>query len=253
MLKNNRPEPPKFDSVQEARRHLKERLVAGLRIFAMYGFEEGAPGHITARDPEYSDRYWVNPFGKSFSQIKVSDLICVDHSGNVLEGDGILNLAAFAIHSEIHKARPDVISAAHAHTIYGKTWCSLGRALDPLTLDACALYEAHVVFNSYEGEVLDIKEGEEMAKALGNKKAALLQHHGILTVGESVDSAVWWFITVERACQSQFMAESIGKPNLVPAHIAERTRNQIGTEQAGWFNFQPLYERIVNEQPDLLG
>lgn len=252
MLKNNRPEPPVFNSVEEARRHLKERLVGGLRIFGMYGFDEGAPGHITARDPEYPDRFWVNPFGKSFRQIKVSDLICVDHDGNIVEGEGILNQAAFAIHAAVHKARPDVISAAHAHSIFGKTWCTLGRPLDPLTLDACALYDDHVVFNSFEGEVLDLSEGEAIAQGLGNKKAALLQHHGILTVGQTVDSAVWWFITVERACQSQFLAESIGKPNIVPPNVAERTRNQIGTEQAGWFNFQPMYENIIKEYPELL-
>jgi ribulose-5-phosphate 4-epimerase/fuculose-1-phosphate aldolase len=68
----------------------------------------------------------------------VSDLIKVDDEGKILEGEGLLNQAAFAIHSRIHKARPDVVAAAHAHSLYGKAWSSLGRLLDPLTQDACA-------------------------------------------------------------------------------------------------------------------
>src|SRR4051812_4101148 len=78
--------PPTFVSPTEERQHRKERLAAGFRIFSTFGFCEGAAGHITARDPEYTDTFWVNPFGMHFGQIRVSDLIRVDAEGNVIEG-----------------------------------------------------------------------------------------------------------------------------------------------------------------------
>ncbi len=97
-------------------------------------------GHITARDPEWTDHFWVNPFGKHFSRIRVSDLLLVNAQGEIVVGDGPVNQAAFAIHAAIHEARPDVIAAAHTHSLYGKAWSTLGRTLDPLTQDSCAFY-----------------------------------------------------------------------------------------------------------------
>src|SRR6266581_1063182 len=137
------PSIPKFATVEEERRHRKERLAAAFRLFSKFGFDEGVAGHITARDPERADCSWVDPFGMHFSQIRASDLILVNHAGEVVEGDWPVNRAAFAIHSRVHAARPDVVAAAHAHSLYGKTWSSLGRLLDPITQDVCAFYQDH--------------------------------------------------------------------------------------------------------------
>jgi ribulose-5-phosphate 4-epimerase/fuculose-1-phosphate aldolase len=229
----------------------KQRLAASLRIFGKFGFDEGVAGHITVRDPEQLDHFWVNPMGRSFKQMRVSDLLKVDHEGNVVEGAGLLNGAAFTIHSRIHMHNPEVTAAAHAHSVYGKAWSSLGRKLDPLTQDACAFYDDHVVFEDYTGVVLDLKEGDRIATALGENKAAILQNHGLLTVGQTVDEACWWFVAMERSCQAQLMAEAAGTPRPIPHEMALQTGGQVGSTLAGWFSFQPLYDVIAAEQPDL--
>jgi len=243
---------PKYDTVEEERQHRKQRLAASFRLFGKFGFEEGVAGHITARDPEQLDHFWVNPFGMSFSHISVSDLVLVNSRGEVVEGEGGVNTAAFAIHSALHEARPDIIAAAHSHSLYGKAWSSLGRLLDPLTQDACAFYEDHAVFDDYTGVVLDVEEGKRIAHALADAKAVILRNHGLLTVGQTVDEAVWWFITMERTCQVQLMAQAAGTPELIDEEQATITAKQVGHPLAGWLSFQPLYDRIVKEQPDLL-
>ncbi len=253
MAKMLFPSMPEFQSVEEERLHRKQRLAAGFRLFAKMGFDEGVAGHITARDPELSDHFWVNPFGMDFSQIKVSDLILVNHEGKVVEGSWPVNAAAFAIHSQVHQARPDVVAAAHAHSIYGKAFSTLGKKLDPITQDVCAFYDDHEVFDDYTGVVLDTEEGKRIAHALGGGKAAILRNHGLLTVGQSVDEAVFWFITMDRSAQTQLLAEAAGKPVLIDPDMAKLTSTQVGSHLAGWFSFQPLYARIVAEQPDLLG
>ena len=246
------PRPPVFSTPAEERRHRKERLAGAFRLFSKCGFDEGVAGHITARDPERPDHFWVNPFGMHFSQIRASDLLLVNDHGEVVEGERPVNLAAFAIHSRIHKARPDVIAAAHAHSLNGKAWSSLGRLLDPLTQDACAFYEDHVVFDGYSGVVYDTEEGDRIAHTLGDKKAAILCNHGLLTVGKTVDEAAWWFITMDRSCQAQMLAEAAGEPRPIPHETAKKTHAEVGMPAAGWFQFQPLWDRIVREQPDLL-
>ncbi|MFN2626599.1 MAG: class II aldolase/adducin family protein, partial [Mycobacteriales bacterium] len=87
---------------------------------------------------------------------------------------------------------------------------------------------------------------------LGGNKAVILRNHGLLTVGQSVDSAVWWFITMERSCQAQLLAMAAGPRVFIDPEQAALTRGQVGSEYAGWLSFQPLYDRIVREQPDLL-
>ena len=245
------PTPPSFSSFEEERSHRKQRLAAAFRMFSKAGFDEGVAGHITARDPERTDHFWVNPFGMHFSQIRVSDLILVNDRGDVVEGGRPVNAAAFAIHSQVHRARPDVIAAAHAHSLYGKSWSSLGRLLDPITQDACAFYGDHALFDDYTGVVLDLEEGKRISAALGQRKAVILRNHGLLTVGQSVDEAAWWFLTMERSCQAQLLAEAAGTPVLIDDAAAELTASQVGSRAAGWFSFQPIWDRITREQPDL--
>jgi ribulose-5-phosphate 4-epimerase/fuculose-1-phosphate aldolase len=244
---------PSFDDVDDERRYRKQHLAAAFRLFGHFGFDEGAAGHITARDPELRDHFWVNPFGMNFKQIRVRDLLLVNDEGEVVEGNWPLNRAAFAIHSQVHAARPDVVAAAHAHSLYGKAWSSLRRPLDPLTQDACAFHGDHSVFDDYTGVVLDLEEGKRIAHALGGNKAVILSNHGLLTVGQtSVDEAAWWFITMERTCQAQLLAEAAGTPVLIDAAQAEKTARQVGQPMAGWRQFQPLFDWIVSVQPDFL-
>jgi ribulose-5-phosphate 4-epimerase/fuculose-1-phosphate aldolase len=252
MSKTDTPQPPTFERVEDERLHRQQRLAAAFRLFARYGFDEGVAGHITVRDPEFPDHFWVNPFGMYFGHIRVSDLLLVNHKGEVVEGDKPVNAAAFAIHSQVHQARPDVIAAAHAHSTYGKTWSTLGRFLDPLTQDACSFYEDHALFDDYTGVVLESQEGKRIAFTLGDRKAIILRNHGLLTVGHSVDETAWWFITMDRSCQVQLMAEAAGKPVLIDPDTASLTYSQVGTHYMGWFSFQSLYDMIVRQEPDLL-
>jgi ribulose-5-phosphate 4-epimerase/fuculose-1-phosphate aldolase len=245
------PGPPVFETLAEERRHRKERLAGAFRLFSRFGFSEGVAGHITARDPEYPDYFWVNPFGVHFGHIRVSDLILVNDAGEVIEGDYPVNTSAFAIHSRVHGARPDAVAAAHAHSLYGKTWSSLGRLLDPITQDACAFYEDHGLFNDYTGVVYDAPEGDRIAAALGTGKAVILRNHGLLTVGTTVDEAAWLFITMERSCHAQLMAEAVGKPIPIEHEHALTAREQVGNHLTGWFQFQPLWQKISREEPDL--
>ena len=121
---------PEIEDMEAERQRRKERLACGLRTMGRLHLAEGVAGHVTVRDPEFTDRFWVNPFGHNFKLMTVSDLICVDHNGDVVVGDRPVNAAAFAIHSELHKARPDVMAAAHSHSMYGRTFSTPRQATE---------------------------------------------------------------------------------------------------------------------------
>jgi ribulose-5-phosphate 4-epimerase/fuculose-1-phosphate aldolase len=242
--------PSPRDAAAE-RLHRKQRLAATFRLFARAGFDQGLAGHVTARDPEFPHSFWVNPLGRHFGQIRVSDLIRVDETGAVVEGDQPVNRAAFAIHAAIHAARPDVVAAAHTHSTYGKAWSSLGRKLDPLTQDSCKFYDDHALFDDFTGVVLDASEGQRIAAALGPHKAVILQNHGFLTVGGSVEEAAWWYLSMDNAAQAQLLAEAAGTPRPIPRDVAAHTARQVARPNSGILSFQPLWDLITAREPDL--
>ena len=79
-----------------------------------------------------------------------------------------------------------------------------------------------------------------------------MKNHGLITVGQSVDAAIWWFVLLDRCCQSQLLAESAGDPIEVPDELAQPGFEEQGNELAGWFQFQPWWEELMNEEPDFL-
>jgi ribulose-5-phosphate 4-epimerase/fuculose-1-phosphate aldolase len=244
------PEPPTFASPTEELKYRKQRAAAGYRMLARFGLDEGIAGHITIRDTHRLDHLWTAPFGAYFGRVRASDLILVGPDGTVAEGEGLLNRAAFAIHSRIHEARPDVVAAVHAHGLHGKTFSMADRLLAPLTQDACAFYGDHGRFDDYTGVVFDPSEGDRIAAALGAGKAVILANHGHLTVGTTTSAALWWFVTMERSMQAELLAA--GDVNPLPDDVAKATADTVGREDVGTFAFEPIFQRLIHEQPDLL-
>jgi ribulose-5-phosphate 4-epimerase/fuculose-1-phosphate aldolase len=236
-----------------SRQHLRQRLAGSFRIFARLGFNEGVAGHITARDPEYCDRFWVNPLAVPFALLRASDMICVSHDGEIVAGTRPVNPAAFAIHSRVHMARPDVVSVVHAHSPYGKAWSAFRHLLEPLSQNACAFYEDHAVYDNYDGVVFDVEEGDRIGAALGDKKAVILSNHGNLTVGASIDEAVHWFVAMERTCREQLLVDASRRaPILMSPETARKTAASVGSAKAGRLSFRPMWDWIIHEEPDLL-
>lgn len=248
-------DPDVTGSATDLRAVRKHRLAAAYRIFARLGFDEGAAGHITVRDPVERDTFWVAPFGRYFGAVLPPDLLRVDADGELVEGGTAaggnrVNKAAFCIHSAIHAARPDVDGAAHAHGTYGRAFASLHTTLAPLSQDACAFYGSHALFPEFSGVVLDRAYGDRIAAALGTGRALVLANHGHLTAAASLEAAVWWFVAMERCFQVELSARAAGEPVPIPHETAQRTASSHSVTYAE-LCFDTLYQRILLEQPDL--
>ncbi|HEY6598858.1 MAG TPA: class II aldolase/adducin family protein [Pseudomonadales bacterium] len=244
--------PPTFESKATERTHRLQRLAAACRIFGRYGFGDGVLGHVTVRDPEHADRLWMNPYGVSMRQMTVSKLVQVDHRGDVVAGNGAINPVGVRLHSAVHRARPDVVAMCHAHSLYGSTWSSLGRVLDPVTQDACLFFERQALIVEPR-LTLDADSADQFAAAFGDKRVAIQSGHGLFTTGYSVDEAAWWFVLMDRCCQTQLLAEAAGTPNLWPADRARDLANRLGTPGWGWMSFQTLWDELIASEPDLVG
>jgi len=245
------PTPVAHSSHEAERRDRKLRLAAAFRIFARFGLAEGIAGHITVRDPEFNDRFWVNPYAQHFSSICPDDLICIDEEGTVHGGSGgPVNAAAVAIHCGIHATNHWVTAAAHTHSVYGRAFSARNRTLLPINQEACLFFEDQVAFQG-DVLVLDRNEGRRIASAMGDRRAAVLVNHGLLTVGTSVDATAYRFLAMERCCQIQLLAEAAGEFIVMSNEEATSVRRQIGSDYVAWLAFQGLFDQLLKESPDL--
>ncbi|MCJ1313884.1 hypothetical protein MMC25_007564 [Agyrium rufum] len=248
------PQQPKFEDKYEHREYLKGRLAAAFRIIGQKGFDEGVAGHVTIRDPVDLNTFWVNPFGVSFNYMRRSDLQHVDWDGKVLNAGSVrlVNRAAIMIHAAVYKHRPDVWSACHTHSIYGRAFSTLRRILPITTQDACAFHNDIALSFPFEGIVLAGDEGEHLAKAIGNRKALILQNHGMLTVSDTVEATIFWYISLEKCCQTVLLAEAAAAcsgtkiPEVGDGEAAE-TYKTVGRPMSGWFAAQPMFDAIARE------
>lgn len=156
------------------------------------------------------------------------------------------------IHHAVHTARPEVNCVAHSHSIYGRSFCTLGRNLDIITQDSCAFHNDIALYSSFRGIVLAADEGVAIAAALGQKKAALLQNHGLLTCGKSIESTVFWFMSLEKCCHVQLLADAAaggrgGETVKINEEDAAYTYKSVGSERAGWFSAKPVFDIMESE------
>lgn len=242
--------PPVFDTVEQERRHRLERLAATCRIFGRLGFSEGLLGHVTVRDPEHPDLLWANPLGVSFRRVRVSDIVQVDHDGNVVEGDLPVNPVGLLLHSAVHRARPEVVAVCHAHSTAGSAWSAFATAVEPITQDTCVFFEDQAVIREPRA-VLDRGGADEWAAALGASRVGIQVGHGLFTTGRSVDEAAWWFVAFDKACHVQLLARAAGEHERWPAEDARAIRGALGSPAFGWLSFQTLWDEVCESDPDL--
>jgi ribulose-5-phosphate 4-epimerase/fuculose-1-phosphate aldolase len=127
--------------------------------------------------------------GVHFGMLEASDMVHVNEEGQAIGGNKVaVNAAGFMIHSDIHKARPDINAACHAQSPAGKAWSTFGRPIDIINQYSCTFFGIQAVYKSFGGFVLEAEEGIRIAEVLGkNGRVAILQSHGLLTARGTAD------------------------------------------------------------------
>ncbi|KAK4890904.1 hypothetical protein LTR27_010477 [Elasticomyces elasticus] len=259
------PGIPQFPTFGQHRQWMLEKMALSFRVFARKGYTAGLAGHISVRDPEWPHTFWMNPLAKHFGLMKASDMILVDYAGKPIGGNtsSPANGAGFQIHSAIHQRRPDVMAAAHTHSPHGLAWSPFGRRLEMLTQDAAYVYgEAQGVYNvspdmsarkdacadcptqDFGGVVFTEEEGVKIGDALGPKgKALILQNHGLVTVGHTVDEACFLMTLMERCCQVQLLADAAAANGLSKTYVSDQaaryTFEHSSTPETLYWEAQP--------------
>jgi ribulose-5-phosphate 4-epimerase/fuculose-1-phosphate aldolase len=204
------------DRVSKEEWQVRVDLAAAYQLAHLFKWTDLIYTHFSARVPGSPD-FLINPYGLMFDEITASNLIKIDHKGNVLDdplGLGY-NEAGFVIHGCMHEARPEINCVIHTHTRAGVAVSAMKCGLLPISQHAM-MVQADVKYHDYEGIALYKEEQARMARDLGKtSKAMILRNHGLLTLGETVREAFSIMYYLDCACQIQIDAMSGGMENVL--------------------------------------
>ncbi len=229
----------------QERDHRKQQTALGYRLFAALRWGQAGDGHISARDPEQTDCFWLLRYGVPFNQATVNDLVLVGPDGSVVEGEGDINETAYFIHMPIHEARPEATCVAHTHTSFGTPWSAMVQPFQPLTQEAVSFVFNQSIFNGEEVNVADYDTGRRIATAVGASGLCFLRNHGMLTVGATVAETVGFFVMAERVAEVHIKAPE-GLP--ISDEVAKRLAPSLEDPTVGCHAFEFLCRTLVPDR-----
>lgn len=192
------------------------QVALGSRIISALG-EDLTLGHVSVRH-KCGNLISIKRKGISLAEVSTSDSIVV----NLDDPDGLsvpeMHLEAL-IHTEIYRARPEVGAVIHSHPIYSTALSATDADLEYLTHDSVLFHDGLGRYLNSADLIMTSNQGQRVAEALGNRRAVLLQNHGVVFVGEDIRWAILAAITLERSLKIQILAHQLG--SLKPLSVAE--------------------------------
>ncbi len=241
------------ESVSKAEWALRCDLAACYQMIAILGWDDLIFTHFSTRLPGTEKEFLINPFGVVFEEITASKLVRIDIKGKALHPTPyMVNPAGFVLHSAIHEAREDAHCIIHLHTPEGVAVASQKDGLLPISQAAVSFY-SDLAYHDYEGIVFDAEEKERLIPALGDKNCIILRNHGLLTMGSTIADAFLRMYFLQRACQSQIMAQAGGvelvhlSPEVIK-HVHEQTVGVTG--MISDLSWGAVLSRVARLAPD---
>ncbi|EKN48494.1 MULTISPECIES: aldolase [Pseudomonas syringae group] len=229
----------------------RQKLALACRILFDGGHDSGLAGQVTARTGE-PGTYYTQQLGLGFDEISASNLLIVDEDLTVLTGNGMAN-PANRFHSWLYRARPDVSCIIHTHPLNSATLSMLEIPLEISHMDLCPLFDDCAFLMEWPGVPVGNEEGEIISRAIGDKRAILLSHHGLLVAGSSIEEACVLALLFERAARMQLLAMSAGEIRPIPEALGREAHDWISTPKRHGAAFSYYARRALRAHADCLG
>jgi ribulose-5-phosphate 4-epimerase/fuculose-1-phosphate aldolase len=228
----------------------RQRLACLHRILAGLGFNENMAGHVTVAVDD-DGTMLTSPWGRWWDEVRASDLCLVSPDGDVLEGEWDVSPAIF-LHTGIHRARPEARVVVHNHPYHATLLATMGRLPEITHQAACMFDGALALVDEYQGQVLDADAGVWLADAVGDADGVILQSHGAIVIGASIEEATYRSATFDRMCRLTADAIVARAPTheIAPEHRASlRDAFRTHALDAYW---NGAVRMLLADQPEVL-
>ena len=192
-------------TISSAEKQVRIDLASAYQLAALKGWDDGIYTHISASVLDEAGAYLINQFGLRFDEVTPENLVKVNLQGEILSGVGPVNKSGFAIHGAVHMARPDACCVMHLHIDSVIAVSTQKKGLLPISQHALRFY-SDIASHPYQGLALSTDEKEQMIATLGSKKSLLLQNHGGIICGSSIQQAFYLMDVLDKACRIQLLA-----------------------------------------------
>jgi ribulose-5-phosphate 4-epimerase/fuculose-1-phosphate aldolase len=201
-------------------RDISEKIVKASKELYEHGLVRGTSGNISARIPG-TDTFLIKPSGGYMKLLKPEELVLVDLEGNKIRGESNVSMET-PIHAAIYRARKDVHAVVHTHAPTATAFGIARTEIPPLQIEMFMLLPRGVPIVPFE-----LPGSKALAEAVRKKimdyDAVVLENHGIVTVGSTIEAACNLNEMVEEAAKIQFTAFMLaGKANISQAELEEK-------------------------------
>ncbi|MCX7293661.1 aldolase [Janthinobacterium sp.] len=230
---------------QADRWSLREKVALTCRILFSQGHESGLAGQITTRIDD-SSHFLTQRLGLGFDEITPSNLLEVTENLELVSGDGMPN-PANRFHSWIYRARPEVRCIVHTHPLHTSALSMLELPLAISHMDTALLFDDVAFLPDWPGVPVGNEEGRIISEAIGDKRALLLAHHGLVVACPTVEEACVIAIQFERAAKLHLLASSAGKIRPISPALAREAHDWVLTASRSRATFAYYARRILRD------
>lgn len=229
-------------------------LVVAHRWAARWGWNEGVVNHFTAMVPGFTDRFYAIPYGLHWSEVKARDFLTVDLDGQVVEGDGEIELTSLMIHGAMHRDLAQARVVLHTHQPHITALTCLEDQTVLMCSQQALLFHGRIAYLNSYGLATERSIGSLIKNALVDRDVLLMANHGVTVCGPTVSQAFDDLYALDRHCRLQLLAMATGgKLRLIDekdvAAMAPMARPK-GIEE-GDQHFRALRRMLWQQEPDL--
>ncbi len=205
----------------------KKDLVTAYHVLAHLKMDDHTYTHLSLRT-EIPNQYWIYPFGLCFDEVSEENLLRVTLLGEILEGqEHQYNQTGYVIHGSIYRNRNDVNAILHLHTPAIVAVSAMKGGLKPWSQWALHFYN-RIKYHAYNSLTLEEEQSSELIRDLGQSNILMMQHHGVVICGKTIQEAMFYAYHLEKACQTHCLLKSDENNVLeIPPAVCEKTVNDL--------------------------
>lgn len=180
-------------------------------------------GNFSIRDKE-TGYILITPSGMEYSLLKPEDIVVVDLQGSIIDGSRRPSIET-QLHCRTYKKRSEVMGICHTHSTYATAWACCGKEIPVIVAELAGMVGGPVQCAPY-APMGSEKLADIVSDFIGMKNAVLMENHGMLAVGESIDKAYANAVIVEEAAKITLYAMQLGNMQTITDQECDYLRKQ---------------------------
>lgn len=202
---------------------LRKCLARAGRLLVEEKLTTGTSGNISARIPD-TNLCLIKPSGRKLDELFPDDFVELEIDSLNYSGSVKPSIEA-PFHTELYKSNSDISAVVHVHSEYALILSILGVAPVPMSVE---VFEAPLLAKGVGISEFAMPGSKELAlsvvKAINDKNACLIPHHGSITIGSTIEEAVSYSRVLERICELNYLVRLLGEPVNFPLRLLEQLR-----------------------------